>query len=159
MVTKFKLQKTYTTGVVTLTLDATEQEESYEKIQQDFTTPKSTSRQIQNPDDANFGPTKTKIVDLLRIRKLHIVDGVIAQGDYGTDTHAAVSDRKIDLRNMYLAGGVITFDADDQTGLTGSITKLVLRKVSNDAREDDGYEDGEYGYTFKLTIVEGVDFA
>jgi len=155
MTERITITKEYDNGTIILTLDATRMTETYTKIMKPTPYPKSTNNQPQDTSDRSFGPAGTKITDLLRVIQGYQIDGVIAVGDYGTDTHSAVLDRKNDLRNMYLSGGNFTFTYDDRTGISGTIDKLEIEKVFTDTVVAD-FNDGEEGYRFKLNIIEGV---
>ena len=161
MVKNIQIEKTL--GVLTkVTIDTTSQSKSFIKILQATPFSKTTKRQDKNPLSTSFGPTPTKIMDLLRIETRYSIDGKISQGAYSGDTHGDVEDRKDDLENLFLAGGIVTFNYDNETGVTGNIEKLQITKIFNDG-QDNGvtglhYEDNEAGYTVKLTIIKGVDF-
>ena len=164
MVNNIQLQKELGSSTVKVTIDSTGLAKDFVKILQKVTIPKATGSQDNDPTSASFGPNDTKIVDLLRMEIRYEIDGTISQGkNVATDSNTDVEDRKDDLENMYLAGGVVTFDYDNETGITGVMEKLKITKLFTDGQDNDEtgltFLDGEAGYRVKTTIVKGVNFS
>jgi len=162
MVKNIQFAKLLGSSIIKVTLDATNMSKNIVKSLQNNTIPKSTKKQDTDPTSSNFGPSDTMIVDLLRTEIRYTMDGVISQGKSTNDTHADVEDRKDDLENMSLAGGIVTFNYDNETGVTGNIEKITIRKIINDGQDNDEtgltYLDGEAGYTVKITLIKGVTY-
>ena len=153
-------EKTLSGSTVKVTMDTTRMDKDFVKALEIITIPKSTGKQTKTTTASNFGPTPTKLMDLLQMQTRYDVEGTISQGAQAGDTHANVKDRKNDLENMNLAGGVLTFNYDDETGVTGNIEKLKITKVFTDGQDNDGtntFNTNEVGYRIKMTIIKGVD--
>jgi hypothetical protein len=82
------------------------------------------------------GPKDTKIVDLLRIEQRYDVSGSIASAD------------KQALKNMVLAGGVISMDWDGETDILINVDKLDVTK-SADSENDER--------PVRFTAIKGVN--
>jgi hypothetical protein len=162
MVNNVTLTKTLGSTSTQLTIDTTNMSKSFVKQLQSITPAKATGQQETDPLNSGFGPNDTIIVDLLRLEIRYSIDGYISQGSYTSDTHSDVEDRKNDLENMFLSGGVVTFDYDDEAGVTGNIEKLEITKMFTDGQDNSvtglNFEDDEVGYKIKMTIVKGVNY-
>ena len=161
MVENIQIQKTL--DVLTkVTIDATHLAKDFTKILQKIPYPVTDKKQDKDPASSSFGPNDVGIIDMLRVEQRYEIDGTISQGkNVTTDTHEDVEDRKDDLENMYLAGGVVTFNYDDESGVTGAIEKLKITKSITDGQDNDetglAFLDSEVGYVVKMTIIKGVD--
>ena len=153
-------EKTLNGATVKVTMDTTRMDKDFVKALEIITIPKSTDAQTKTTTASNFGPTPTTLMDLLQMQIRYDVEGTISQGKQTGDTHADVEDRKNDLENMNIAGGVLTFNYDDETGVTGNIEKLKITKMFTDGQDNDAtntFNTGEVGYKIKMTIIKGVN--
>ena len=148
-------EKTLNGATVKVTMDTTRMDKDFVKALEMNTIPKSTDAQTKTTTASNFGPNPTRVMDLLQLQIRYDVEGTISQGAQAGDTHADVDDRKNDLENMNLAGGVLTFNYDNETGVTGNIEKLKITKVFTDGTTT--FNTNEVGYKIKMTIIKGVN--
>lgn len=144
---------TITDGVRTLTVDLIKMEKILNNKLNQFTPPKSTARQTTDDADSQFGENTPKIVNLLRIDTIYTINGVISQGSVGSDSNSDVQLRKDDLEDLYRSGAILTFNYDNETGVTGLMQKLTITKIIDDGQN--AYNTSEAGYTVMFTLFRG----
>jgi len=131
-------------GYNSVELGITNDEVAYTRQITQITYPQSSARWISGEANNNL----TKILDLLQVEKRLNFDGVIY-----TDSTNDASTKKDYLELLNLAGGVISFDYNGES-TSGIIEKLLIIKHVSEGTEP-GTE--QVGYTFKMTILIGVD--
>ena len=115
------------------------------------------------------GKNDTKMVDLLVIEERFTINGTLATGlgtggsfdvgdGQGSKTYVEqtnASDKRDDLKAIFLAGGTMWLTWQDST-VQINCDKL---QINPDNKEGSEPADGESGYTVQMTCLKGVDLA
>ena len=135
---------------ITVTVDTIPtDEENLTKALVPIPNPKVTAEQ-----DINEGANVTKIVDILnKVEQRVTIDGFLSNGTVSGDTSSTAVLRKVDLKKIFLAGGVfnVTYEG---SSFTANADKLSIRRVDSDGNVG---VDGVVEFSVKITIIKGVD--
>lgn len=156
MTNEITISKSLSGTTYKVTLGTVRMDKSFNKDVNYVKFPKATGSQVKNPADPLFGPTPIKSIDLLKIEQRYSIEGWIVEGGYTGDTSTGMTDAKNNLENMFLAGGVVTFNYDDETDVTGALERMQIEKRLDD--NPTSHNTGETNYFVKLTIVKSIDF-
>ena len=136
-------------------------EENLTKALVMITPPKATGKQETDPDNANYGPNTTKILDILNKAEQRItVDGYLATGLRNAsegDSSTNAEGKKSDIKKMFLGGGVIkmVYEGDTfnvigtGTGENTSLVDIIDLRLDHYKNE---YEDPNATKSYNLYI-------
>lgn len=98
-------------------------------------------------------PTDTRSVDLLRVEQRITINGHLVTALGSGDTSSNASDKKRDLKNIILAGGVISMTYEN-TSFNINIDKAEIVRNSFDGVEP---TSGESGFDVMLSCIRTED--
>ena len=162
MTNNIVLSKSINGTTYQVTIFTTRVEDVISKPMTSFTPPQSTANQVgSDPDDTDFGPKDTWIIDLLMLTRRLNVDGYIADETLpvsSPDTYSGGGDtpgsqtaqiKRSNLKYIFYAGGTFSLTYDGVVYVVG-MDKLSI--MDNAADESTALQ-----YNVKFTAVEGID--
>lgn len=139
-------------GGTTVTVITIEDEENLTKQLILLTPPTNTASQDPTIQDNSFS---TLILDLLmNAEKRLTVDGYLINGTIAGDTSTTAADRKTNLKDMFLNGGVFEVTYEGST-TTYNMDKLSIKNVSQSVPNSNLPEVAIF--SVKFTLVKGVN--
>ena len=117
--------------------------------------PKTTKAQEGDTSDPDYGPNKTKFVDILNKAEDRVtIDGSLVSGTVAGDSSTTALGRKKDLLKIVKGGGVFNMTYEAETFLI-NIDKISIKNTSGTVQETDEFV---HKYSVKFTGIKGVDF-
>lgn len=133
-----------------VTVGTSSDEETLMKSLTIKTYPKTTFE--TDPASPDYGPNDTKILDLLlNVERRITIRGFLATGLATGDTSNAAQDKKSDLKNIFLGGGIATMTYEGGSFTVG-MEKLLIKRVSTDGQTP---QEGEAEFIVTITAIRG----
>ena len=140
---------------ITVTISTTEDEENLTKNIKVITPPTTTAKKTTDTSDPNYGPKQSKILDILnQVEQRITVDGYLVndvKGDYSSDSSTYAQGKKLDLKKLFLGGGVINMLYEGQI-FTVNMDKLSIKRERYDGKTGD---EGVAEFSVKFTVIKG----
>jgi len=140
---------------LTVTIATTpDDEENLTKSLITFNPPKSFDNQPTDTNDADYGPNATKIIDILnKVEQRITVNGFLVSYLGDSDTNNDAIDKKADLKNIFLGGGVVSMTYEGST-FNMNMDKLSIKRVNTDGNMA---PNGVMEFSVKFTAIRGED--